>query len=340
MSEQTFLTNSNRVPLILKVGEPGPEPSSASGFTGATIPVIWTEAPEDMRTFDYASASPITISGLDSSVATITNNGTTSVKVVFNSGLGSTRYNFTIENGGHTFNGSCMNYTETLADGNCIVVYNEASDSDTQLDYFFKVATSLPVFSSSQSLWNSIGSHQVCGFSFGKWSGNSIGNYFLGYCYSFNQPFTIPSSVTTIGTYFLGCCYSFNQPLTIPSSVTNISFYFLSNCYAFNQPLTIPSSVTNIGFYFLNCCYSFNQPLTIPSSVTSIGSGFLYSCYAFTRLITNTTASPTDDYSLSDTRISTSVYRTKKLSGTGASTWKSNLPDKTSSTYRTLVVVS
>ena len=190
----------------------------------------------------------------------------------------------------------------------------------------------------------------------------SIGNNFLSNCFSFNQPLAIPNTVTTIGTYFLSACYSFNQPLTIPDAVTKINANFLQNCRAFNQPLTLPDTVTIIGNTFLGTCCSFNQPLAIPNALTSIGSNFLSNCYAFNQSITipntvtsisgyfinnchafssltvNTTTSPTDIYSLATNNRVAKVYvKGVTVTGTGASTWITKLPNRTGSPYRKLI---
>lgn len=164
----------------------------------------------------------------------------------------------------------------------------------------------------------------------------SIGDYFLSACYSFNQPLDL-SSVTSVGGNFLSDCRSFNQFLDI-SSITSISYSnFLSSCRSFNQPLDI-SSVTSISSNFLSGCTSFNQPLTIPSSVTSIGTNFLYNCCSFTNLTTETTTSPTDNNSLSTQYNTAKMYvKGVTVSGAGASTWITNLPDRTSSPYRKLI---
>jgi hypothetical protein len=169
----------------------------------------------------------------------------------------------------------------------------------------------------------------------------NLGNSFLHNCQTFNQPLTIPSSVTSIGNYFLYQCYSFSQPLTIPSSVTSIGNLFVYNCYSFNQPLTIPSSVTSIGNYFLYQCYSFSQPLTIPSSVTSIGNYFMNNCQTFNRLIVDTSAIPTpiNNYSLSaNSNIAAMYVNGITVTGAGASAWIAALPNITFNPYRKLIL--
>ena len=106
---------------------------------------------------------------------------------------------------------------------------------------------------------------------------NFINNYFLDGCTSFNQPLTIPNSITSIGRSFLANCQAFNQPLTLSNSLTSIGNAFLYNCRSFNQPLIIPNSVTTLGVNFMGNCVVFNQPLTLSNSLTVIGHDFLAS---------------------------------------------------------------
>lgn len=166
----------------------------------------------------------------------------------------------------------------------------------------------------------------------------SIGNHFLSGCRSLNRPLTISGTAASIGNNFLYNCYSFNQPLTIPDTVTSIGNNFLSGCSSFNQPLTIPNAVTSIGTYFLANCHSFNQSLTIPNTVTSIGTYFLSYCHAFSSLTVNTTASPTDTNSLSTNNQVAKIYvKGVTVRGTGASTWITKLPNRTSNPFRKLI---
>ena len=101
----------------------------------------------------------------------------------------------------------------------------------------------------------------------------SLYNCFYG-CTSFNQPITIPSSVTDM-SYCFRECTSFNQPITIPSSVTNMSNCFRS-CNSFDKSIIISNSVTDMSYCFYYCT-SFNKPITIPSSVTNMTYCFAYS---------------------------------------------------------------
>jgi hypothetical protein len=265
-------------------------------FTGATIPLTYKDNTHTYENeYEYNSNSHnITITGLDGR-ATITNNGSKKVTVAFDvtSGVSSLK-NFTINcvkgdetltySGLHAHYGATTTGILTFAFNN---ITKDGSEGTIGAEYIFidTSSTTLPYFSTITSKWQNIYSYQVLNTLIGNFSSTSIGNSFLQYCYSFNQPLTIPSGVTSTSDNFLFSCYSFNQPLTIPSGVTSIGTNVLANCYTFNQPLTI-SGATSIGNGFLYNCYSFNQPLTIPSGVTSIGVSFLNSCYAFNQPLT------------------------------------------------------
>ena len=260
---------------------------SQSIFTGYTAPLTWLNSTNNVFTYESATHN-ITISGLDS-IATISGNGTKSVTVTIDTTASSDRQTaFTIsctnDNQTLTYNGIEFHYGSDLGSGNCLAVAQTIANN--QIAYVFIESASLATFSSNTATWNSIYSHQLISFDFGKWNETTISNSFLQNCYSFNQPLSIPSGVTSIGDNFLSWCGPFNQPLSIPNTVTRINSSFLSNCYSFNQLLTIPSGVTSIGDNFLSNCYSFNQPLTIPSSVTGIGIYFLSNCYSFNQPLT------------------------------------------------------
>ena len=194
-----------------------------------------------------------------------------------------------------------------------------------------------------------------------------IGSNFLTLCHSFNQPITIPDGVTAIGTNFLGGdytfnqpitlsntlssiggsfgassssdgLYSFNQPLTLPSSLRTIGERFLQFASSFNYPLVIPEGVTYIGKNFMQYAYGFSSKLTVPSTVSNVGTYFMQSCYGLTEVETNTSTSPTDDYSLSTTASASKMYVVGiTLTGSGATAWKTALADSTSSPYRKLI---
>lgn len=166
----------------------------------------------------------------------------------------------------------------------------------------------------------------------------TIGNDFLKEGLAFNNPLNLPASLTTIGKNFLAKAHSFDQPLTFSSGLLTIGDSFLVENYAFNQPVTLPSTLTTIGSYFLAYCYSLDHRLIVPSSVTSIGDGFLRDGYALSRVTVNTSASPIDNNSLAVGRNTCKAYvKGVTIDGTGASTWTTNLPNRTSSPYRNLV---
>jgi hypothetical protein len=112
-------------------------------------------------------------------------------------------------------------------------------------------------------------------------------------CSSFNQPLTIPPTVTWIGDNFMSDCTSFGS---IPSggtssggtltlqAATSIGNYFMNGCSKFNKPLTLPA-VTSIGSNFLNGCSDFTSPLTL-GAVTSIGDNFMANLTGFNNTLT------------------------------------------------------
>ena len=367
------------MPLLNRVGGGGlkltPPTTGAQGiFIGATIPLTYKDNTHTYENeYEYSSNShDITITGLDGR-ATITNNGSKKVTVAFDviSSTSSLK-NFTITcvkgdetltySGLHAHYGTTTTGILTFAFKN---ITKDGSEGTIGTEYVFidTSSTTLPCFSSNTTLWQGIYSYQVLNTLIGNFSSTSIDTNFLRYCYSFNQPLTIPSGVTSIsdnflyncysfnqpltipsditsiGNYFLPGCYSFNQPLTIPSGITSIGNYFLARCYPFNQPLTIPSSVKSIGNYFLQNCYSFNQPLTIPSDVTSIGTYFLNNCYSLSTINYNASVYPTDTSSLSqdaNSKTSASGFGIK-IYGTNRAGLITSLPNRTSTPYRKLI---
>ena len=304
--------------IVVNVSGGTPPISTGGLFTGATIPLTYKDNTHDYEnTYEYNSANyNITITGLTGR-ATITGNGTKSVSVAFDvSSATSSLAEFVISlsdgTNTYTFDGLHAHYGTTVT-GVLTLAYTNVPRTGTGTigtEYKFIESTDLPLFATTTTIWNTIYSYQVLNVLIGNFSSTSIGDYFLAYCHSFNQPLVIPSEVASIGTNFLRYCYSFNQPLTLPSNITSIgasflySCYsfnqpltlpsglpsigtnFLANCYSFNQPLTLPSGLPSIGDYFLRSCYSFNQPLVIPSEVASIGTNFLYSCYSFNQPLT------------------------------------------------------
>ena len=277
--------------IVVNVSGGTPPISTGGLFTGATIPLTYKDNTHDYEnTYEYNSANyNITITGLTGR-ATIKGNGTNSVSVAFDVSSAScslAEFVISLSDGTntHTFNGLHAHYGTTVT-GILTLAYTNIPRTGTgtigtEYKFIETASTALPVFASATTLWNTIYSYQVLSVLIGNFSSTSIGNSFLRYCYSFNQPLVIPSGVTSIGTNFLYNCYSFNQPLTLPSGLSSIGTYFIAYCYSFNQPLTLPSGVTSIGTYFLYNCYSFNQPLTLPSNLASIGTNFLNSCYSF-----------------------------------------------------------
>ena len=192
----------------------------------------------------------------------------------------------------------------------------------------------------------------------------SIGDKFLRYCDAFDSPiiFAPGSRLTSIGEYFLdgnssysGGTYTpkgnFNQPLTLPDSLTTLGGYFLRLQPKFNSKLVLPNSLRTIGSNFLSPnlaatssdrVYStFAQSLTIPSSVTSIDIGFLRGAHNFTGpLIVETTATPVNSgYSLVTNYTTDAAYvNGVTIKGTRRSNWLSALPNQNvSDRYRKVI---
>ena len=141
-----------------------------------------------------------------------------------------------------------------------------------------------------------------------------------------------------IGNYFCAEMSSLST-LTLPSGLTSIGNSFLYNCTSFSRKLTLPSGLTSIGNSFLRGCTSYNRLLALPSGLTSIGGYFLSNCTSMISEITAyCAASPTDTGSLSATDENAPMYKYGiTVNGTYASTWKSRLPNRTSSPYRKLI---
>ena len=176
-------------------------PSTAGGsiFTGATIPLTYKNNPHDYENnYEYKSATHnITITGLDGR-ATITGNGTKNVLVAFDvTSSTSSLKNFTITcvNGEQelTYKGLHAHYGETVT-GILAFAYNNITHDGSEgtfdtsgltANYKFIVTSSsdLPIFSSNTTLWNTIYSHQLLNVLIGNFSGTSIVNDFMRYCY-------------------------------------------------------------------------------------------------------------------------------------------------------------
>ena len=296
-----------------KIGQISGGPSIDNGniFTGWTMPITFDKDSEEDRTFVYKSNThDITLTfGSYPIIESITGNGTKEVTVVIaDAGYGKLHYPFTItcvdsEGESTVFNGVWFNYEE-LQTGYCFAIAKrELVGYEGQANYDFIESQSLPLFTSEQSTWNGICAPKLVSFRFGKWTG-SIRDYFLAYCYSFNQPLTIPEGCECVGSNFMAVCRSFNQPIILPTTFyqtgsyfmvsctsfnQNIEFkgniyldsYFLQTCYAFNANIIFDGNVNSVGNYFMQNCYAFNKPLRIPGNITSLGNYFMPACYAF-----------------------------------------------------------
>lgn len=90
-----------------------------------------------------------------------------------------------------------------------------------------------------------------------------LADYFMAYCYAFNQPFVFASTVTSIGNYFLQSDNAFAQPLVVPSHVGGIGNYFLGSTAC---PRIELHNTGGYGSYFLR---TLSSPYTIDVQTTS-----------------------------------------------------------------------
>lgn len=111
------------------------------------------------------------------------------------------------------------------------------------------------------------------------------GNYFMGKCYTFNQPLDVSRFQYLSSTYFMSNCWNFNSELKLRTSLNTsgrtIGANFMERCLSFNQPLELPSNLTGTGNYFMYLCTAFNQPLNFASGFNATGTYFMSNCYAF-----------------------------------------------------------
>lgn len=85
-------------------------------------------------------------------------------------------------------------------------------------------------------------------------------------------------------------------------------------------------------------CTGFRHVLTVPAALTTFGNYFMANQYQMKSLIVEGTNSPTDNYSLSsDNNNAKSYINGITLTGAGASTWMTNLPNRTSYPCRKLI---
>lgn len=145
---------------------------------------------------------------------------------------------------------------------------------------------------------------------------------------------------TTLGNDFL---YNNSNNLVTVTGVENlyvIGTNFLSGCQHLNCNLNFQNLHGSIGTGFLSACRRLEGTVTLPSTITSVGTNFMRNCNNFTgNLVCNCQAHPTDNGSLSTTSTTALMYTTGvTLTGTYANDWKTDLPDRTSSPYRKLIV--
>ena len=162
---------------------------------------------------------------------------------------------------------------------------------------------SLPITTSSISLWNSMWSGYYEYYSKLKkinlkdLNVEEIGDYLFGYCLNLEEiifpqncieigeyvcagckgvkTINMPNTITTIGTYAFNGCISLAN-INLSTNLTSIPIGCFQNCIKL-KTLNIPSSVITIDQNaFANC--SSLEVLDIPNSVQSIGIGALQKC--------------------------------------------------------------
>jgi hypothetical protein len=289
-------------------GEIAPFVASQDIFIGATVPLTYRNAAPtytDAYIYTYVSSRHnITIAGLDGR-ATISGNGSKNVIVTFiTTSTTSSLKNFTITcvNDDETliFNGLHAHYGTELTSNQVLSFFTltktkDGSEGTLNVNYKFYVDTGtsgIPTFGAQTTTFagNPFFSHMLLNVCLVRYTISYIPSSAFRYCYNFNQPLTIPSTVNEITSNFLGDAYSFNQPIKFNSNNVFISDNFLQNAWSFNQPFTIPSGISGVDFIgngFMFGCRSFNQPLAFPDDGTIINTGnnFLRDATAFNKII-------------------------------------------------------
>lgn len=159
----------------------------------------------------------------------------------------------------------------------------------------------------------------------------------------FNSKVELGGNLTTIGDSFMSYLYSFNQPFRIPDKLASIPPGFMDSAQSFDQPFVIPASVKNIGSIFGYRWSAYSHKIAIPETVQSIGaSPFWYSGVNLTELEVNCPP-PTDTNNpqlvLSTTQEDAPSYINGiKISGQYAEQWIAKYPNRTISPYRNLVL--
>lgn len=178
-------------------------------------------------------------------------------------------------------------------------------------------------------------------YSFGKLC-KTVPDNFLSQCMGMTQIIGV-GVIKKIGNNFLSNLVSLSMDGEVLDfkNLEEIGSYFLSGCQKLNAEVKIPK-VKIIGNAFMISNFAYTQPLTIPSSVETIGSNFLSYIQDFTGLLTvETSATPpaNDNYSIrGQSRDSACYTQGVRITGAGASAWKTALPDS-SSAYRKLILV-
>lgn len=185
----------------------------------------------------------------------------------------------------------------------------------------------------------------ITGYSFGKLC-TSTSDYFMSYCYNL-KTLTHTAVIETIGEYFLADTVLLESDLDL-SNVIEIGNAFLYNTLS-RAGLHLGNKLKSIGNNFMSKASNFNKDFTLPASVESIGLAFMANAHNFTSTITiETDVVPSDATSSAGSslicrNVNYNAYKQGiKITGSGASTWKTALPDKAdnlTNSYRKLILV-
>lgn len=196
----------------------------------------------------------------------------------------------------------------------------------------------------------------------------TIGAYFLANCYNYTKELIFDEHLSAIGEKFLYYAYGFNANLDmsktavtiipnifmnrcsnlvsytpkLPQGLTTIGDNFMYYCSSLDTAPALPSSLTSIGSYFMNWCGALCSTLTLPNKLQSIGAYFVYRCGAFTgplSIPSSLTTMTTSEFTLAHPMGNAPQYKYGvKLTGPGATAFKTNYPDSTGTFKRKLII--
>lgn len=163
------------------------------------------------------------------------------------------------------------------------------------------------------------------------------GSYFLYHCTLLT---TITGVENLIGTSnnFLSGCTSLNCPLNF-EKLYFTSPNFMNGCSAFNSQILLPE-LHSVGNNFLSDCVNFAQPFTFIDKINNGGTDIMRNCSNLTSLTINCEPSVfrNSSSSFSTADVNAPAYTTGvTISGTYASDFKTQFPNRDTSPYRKLI---